>query len=93
MHNHTHTVLEIDRESALKWSDDEVIACWMALYKPSPIVSRHLDGLKLTKVELKVVAEEVDKWRHHLYDVSWFMRNLNESIARRANEEDECIGK
>jgi putative transposase len=93
MHNHTHTVLKIDRESALKWSDDEVIARWMVLYKPSPIVSRHLDGLRLTKAELKVVAEEIDKWRHRLYDVSWFMRNLNESIARQANEEDECTGK
>ena len=40
-----------------------------------------------------MVAEETKKWRHRLYDVSWFMRNLNESIARQANEEDECSGK
>jgi hypothetical protein len=38
-----------------------------------------------------VVAVEIDKWRHRLYDVSWFMRNLNESIARQANEEDELL--
>jgi putative transposase len=77
----------------LKWSDDEVIARWTVLYKPSPIVSRHLGGHNLTKPERKVVAEEIEKWRHRLYDVSWFMRNLNESIARKANEEDECTGK
>jgi REP element-mobilizing transposase RayT len=93
MHNHTHTVLKIDRESALKWSDDEVIIRWTTRYKPSPIVSRYLDGIKLSKAEQDVVAEDIEKWRHRLYDISWFMRNLNESIAREANEEDECTGK
>jgi hypothetical protein len=42
---------------------------------------------------LDVVAEDIEKWRHRLYDISWFMRNLNESIARQANEEDNCTGK
>jgi putative transposase len=93
MHNHTHTVVKIDREAALQWRDDEVIARWTKLYKPTPIVSRYLSGTKLTKAELVVAAEDIDKWRHRLYNVSWFMRNLNESIAREANEEDECTGR
>ncbi|MCU7805638.1 MAG: transposase [Candidatus Thiodiazotropha sp. (ex Lucinoma borealis)] len=93
MHNHTHTVLKIDREAALNWCADEVISRWTRLYKPSPIVDRYLNGIKLTKAELDVVAEDIEKWRHRLYDVSWFMRNLNESIAREANEEDNCTGK
>jgi REP element-mobilizing transposase RayT len=93
MHNHTHTVLKIDRDTALEWQDDEVISRWTKLYKPSPIVDRYLHGIKLTKAEMNVVAEDVEKWRHRLYDVSWFMRNLNESIARQANEEDNCTGR
>jgi hypothetical protein len=93
MHNHTHTVLKIDREAALEWSDDEVISRWTKLYKPSPMVDRYLNGIKLTKAEWDVVGEAIEKWRHRLYDVSWFMRNLNESIARQANEEDDCTGK
>ena len=32
-------------------------------------------------------------WRKRLYDISWFMKNLNESIARVANKEDKCTGK
>ncbi len=40
-----------------------------------------------------MVAEDIEKWRHSLYDVSWYMRNLNESIARSANEEDGCTEK
>jgi REP element-mobilizing transposase RayT len=93
MHNHTHTVVKIDRETALKWCDDEVITRWTKLYKPTPIVDRYLKGVKLTKAELDVVAEDIEKWRHRLYDISWFMRNLNEGIARQANEEDGCTGK
>jgi hypothetical protein len=48
--------------------------------------------MKLTKAELEVVDEDAEKWRHRLYDISWFMRNLNESIARQANQEDGCTG-
>jgi REP element-mobilizing transposase RayT len=92
MHNHSHTVLEVDRETALKWSVDEVISRWTKLYKPSPIVDRYLNGMNLTEAELDVVDEDAEKWCHRLYDISWFMRNLNESIARQANQEDDCTG-
>ena len=93
MHNHTHIVVKIDQQQALAWSRKEVITRWTNLYKPSPMVTRFLDGLKLSKSEMNVVEEDVEKWRHRLYDVSWFMRNLNETIARRANEEDDCTGR
>ncbi|MCU7920275.1 MAG: hypothetical protein KZQ95_18235 [Candidatus Thiodiazotropha sp. (ex Epidulcina cf. delphinae)] len=39
-----------------------------------------------------MVSADIETWRHRLYDISWFMRNLNETIARRANAEDGCSG-
>ncbi|MEJ2618985.1 MAG: hypothetical protein P8163_01725 [Candidatus Thiodiazotropha sp.] len=68
MHNHTQTVVKVDRETALNWHGDEVISRWTKLYKPSPIVGRYLKVAKLTKAELAVVGEDIEKWRHRLYD-------------------------
>ncbi|MEL4296548.1 transposase, partial [Shewanella xiamenensis] len=54
---------------------------------------------KFAKGEL-VEAHEVSRLKHsialyrsRLCDISWFMRCLNESIARQANQEDHCTGR
>ncbi|MCG7985323.1 MAG: hypothetical protein JAY90_21575 [Candidatus Thiodiazotropha lotti] len=66
MHNHTHIVFKIDWEKTLAWCSDEVVIQWTTLYKSSPNVERNMSGFKLTKAEKKVVAEDVEKWRHRL---------------------------
>ena len=40
-----------------------------------------------------LLDSEVAKWPARLRDISWFMRVVNEKIARRANAEDGCKGR
>ena len=93
MSNHYHAVLHIDTEQAEAWSDDQVIEHWLKLFRGPVLIQRYLKGETKTQAEHLKVAEMVTVWRERLSDLSWFMRCLNESIARRANAEDHCRGR
>ncbi len=93
MSNHYHVVLRVDRDSVSRWSDEEVIERWTRLFRGPLLVQRQLAGETLTAPERATVRGIATVWRARLYDVSWFMRCLNETIARRANMEDACTGR
>lgn len=50
-------------------------------------------GDTLDAATLHAIDEIAEKYRARLHDLSWFMRMLNESIARHANAEDEVTGR
>ncbi|KGD63323.1 hypothetical protein Y5S_03478 [Alcanivorax nanhaiticus] len=92
MSNHYHVVLRINQKKALSWSDQEVAERWMQLFNGPLIVKRWLKGETEAAENLK--AEEiVQTWRERLYELGWFMKCLNEYLARTAKEEDCCKGR
>jgi putative transposase len=93
MSNHYHVVLRVDPARAQEWSDEEVIGRWRQLFRGGVLVERFLKGETTTRAERDKVAELTAQWRERLRDISWFMRCLNESIARQANQEDGCKGR
>jgi len=93
MSNHYHVVLHVDRERGLTWNESEVIERWHRLLKGSEMSQRFSRGETLDRVEQQALAYEVDKWRQRLISISWFMRCLNEPIAREANREDDVTGR
>tara|TARA_R110002110_G_scaffold404606_1_gene623176 strand:+ start:218195 stop:219166 length:972 start_codon:yes stop_codon:yes gene_type:complete len=80
MSNHYHLVLFVDQPAALNWSDDEVQSRWAEIF-PTDAKSNYNK------------SDKIMLWRTRLYDISWFMKCLNEYLARASNLEDKVTGK
>ncbi|REG86633.1 transposase [Marinomonas pollencensis] len=92
MSNHLHVVLHIDSKKVEKWTTREVLQRWHKLHKGTNLTQQYLRGEPLSDGTLALVEDSADAYRQRLTDISWFMKELNEPIARRANIEDECTG-
>jgi len=93
MSNHYHLVLRIDAEQAEAWQEADIIERWRQLFTLPVLVERFRRGECSTKAEILEVNKLLKRWRSRLMDISWYMRCLNEYLARRANEEDKCTGR
>ncbi len=94
MDNHYHVVLHVDKERALNWSYAEVAERWMQLYSGDMLVDRWLANPDaISKAEEEAVFKRIDLWRSRLYELGWFMRGVNEAVARMANKEENCHGR
>lgn len=92
MSNHYHLVVHINRFAAKRWSDEDVAQRWGALFGVPLPVERWLSGTA-SPTEAEAARQLLGRWRQRLHDISWFMRCLNEHLARRANAEDQCTGR
>ena len=93
MSNHFHAILSVDQERALEWEPEEVARRWMKLFGGNPLVRSFVAGERLSEAQRAVVETRIAEYRRRLYDISWFMRCLNEPIARWANAEDNVTGR
>ncbi|MBL1277810.1 MAG: transposase, partial [Ectothiorhodospiraceae bacterium] len=93
MSNHYHVVFHIDREKAESWSQAEVIDQWHQLFSGTLFSQRFSQGEELSTAQQRLLNKDVEEWRLRLMNISWFMRILNETIARKANKEDGCTGR
>ncbi|NQY89990.1 MAG: transposase [Colwellia sp.] len=92
MHNHLHLVLHVDSELVKTWSTAQVLERWHQLFKGTLLTQRYQNKQPLDKFQLAMVESTADIYKQRLIDISWFMRSLNEPIARQANREDNCTG-
>lgn len=93
MNNHYHLVLFIDSEKTLSLTDIEVAQRWTQLFQGPLLIQKLINKEGLSEAEKTTVSEIICLWRERLMDISWFMRYLNEFIARKANAEDDCTGR
>ena len=92
MSNHYHLVIHINPEKAESWSNKEVAERWTALFQGPLLIQQWLNGSTLNKHQQQTVSDIIGVWRERLSNLSWYMKCLNESIARKANKEDNSTG-
>ncbi|MEX2122306.1 MAG: hypothetical protein WD795_00295 [Woeseia sp.] len=78
MSNHYHVVLRVAKDRARQWSDEEVVQRWRQLFR-IPDEAEY--------------GDRIAEWRERLASISWYMRSINEPLARWANREDDCVGR
>ncbi|MFT4719621.1 MAG: REP element-mobilizing transposase RayT [Candidatus Azotimanducaceae bacterium] len=90
MSNHYHIVLGIDR---LGLTDEEIADRWLQL---CPVACQGERGLTLHAARRLAIINSkarLAELRARLHSLSWFMRFINEPLARLANKEDNCTGR
>ena len=93
MSNHYHLVVKLNPSESDGWSDNEVLQRWTALFRGPLLVQRYRAGESLSHAEQDTVRCIAAVYRDRLGSLSWFMKCLNEPIARQANAEDGCTGR
>jgi REP element-mobilizing transposase RayT len=92
--NHFHLILRSRPDVVATWDDTEVARRWLLLCPQR----KNEDGsaAEPSECELNSIRHDTDRLaqiRLRLSDISWWMRLLCQTIAIRANREDEETGK
>lgn len=93
MSNHYHLVLHVNNSQARSWNDADIIQRWSEVFPRNAALIETLMKNQSSRAAQKLLKQNIELWRERLTDISWFMRCLNETIARQANREDECSGR
>ena len=93
MSNHLHVVLSVDIYESNRWTDKEVVKHWHQIFLGTEVTQKFAKGEVIESFEVNSLKHSIALYRSRLSDISWFMRSLNEPIARMANKEDKCTGR
>jgi len=77
MSNHLHVVLSLLPDYANQWSPEEVVERWLRLFP-----SRKKQRVQERRAAMLVDADRIAECREWRLNLSWFMRCLNEHLAK-----------
>tara|TARA_B100000676_G_C18087423_1_gene856263 strand:+ start:3555 stop:4517 length:963 start_codon:yes stop_codon:yes gene_type:complete len=90
MNNHYHLVIHINKNKEQLLADGDVVKRWSRLFKIPTFIMKELDKGQTLSLRAQIL---VNIWRKRLVSASWFIKTLNEYIAKKANKEDDCTGR
>jgi REP element-mobilizing transposase RayT len=90
MSNHVHLVVRTKPVLVNDWDALDVLRRWFSVCRGKNDTAASIERRASAAVGNDTLIAE---YRQRLGSLSWFMRFLNESIARAANAEDGCKGR
>ena len=95
MSNHYHINLKTRPDLTEKLTDSEIANRWFLLYPPKikKCIVSEADQISAHVANLLQSPEKLKEYRKRLGSLSWFMKSINEYIARKGNAETNCTGK
>ncbi len=93
MDNHYHLVLYVDPKLPLSWSDDDIAERWLKVYPSRLDLPENSAQREMRKKAILSDKKLLKKYRQRLGSLSWFMRRLNEPLAKMSNQEEYCTGR
>ena len=94
--NHYHLVIRYLPDLVESWTDEEVMRRAIQIFPHKFGRLGIRDCKKPCEKRLNALLADkklVKEMRDRLPDPSWFMKQLNQHIAKRVNEEEECTGR
>jgi putative transposase len=93
MMNHYHVLVRVNLEKSAAWTAAQIFEHWNMLFQVPDFMKQYLAGNLLEDEDIQAAERMIEHYRERLTSISWFMRCLNEYIARCANFEDKCTGR
>ena len=95
MDNHFHLVVYFDPKEPYRWSDEEVVERWFAVFPLRVSASEPREVAMLNTLHRQMMLGDDKRLQHAretLGSLSMFMKHLKQPIAYQANREDGCTG-
>ncbi len=93
MSNHFHVVLFIDQPAQKEATALDIVTRWHQIHQGNIVSTKFLNNEALEPPEIDQLNLYIDTWSERLSSISWYMRVLNEKVARLANAEDNVTGR
>ncbi len=92
MDNHLHVLCRLDSDEADRWSAEDVVLRWIAIYPPRLIATDNPQIVKAYVAQQVKDPKRIEVLRERLKNLGWFMKALKEPLSRLANKMDGCRG-
>jgi hypothetical protein len=91
--NHLHLIIRTRPDIVAKWSDEDVVRRMLTVHRIIHSESGQVEPPSAEEIQLELAdAERVADLRCRLKNLSWFMKALRETVARRANRSEKITG-